>query len=65
MKILADSIVRKNPKIEKYDLYRILNDLIIEKWLSVSFQHPEFFGVLPKPLNFSDRYKNIFFLTSQ
>jgi hypothetical protein len=42
-----------------------LNELVIDKWLSVSFQQPEFFGILPKPLNFTDKYKHIFFLTAQ
>lgn len=64
VKILAESIQKKNPAITKVELYRILNELIVDKWLSVSFQQPEFFGILPKPLNFSDRYKNIFFHTA-
>jgi len=37
IKILADSIQSKNAKITKQELYRILNDLVIDKWLSVSF----------------------------
>jgi hypothetical protein len=45
----------------KIELYIILNELIIEKWLSASFKNPEFLGILPKPLNFSDRFKFIFF----
>jgi hypothetical protein len=64
VKILADNIQKKNPKMQKVELYRILNELIVDKWLSVSFNHPEFFGILPKPLNFSDKYKNIFFHTA-
>jgi GTPase-activator protein for Ras-like GTPase len=64
LKLLADSIQRKNPKLPLTDVYRILNELIIERWLSVSFSQPEFFGILPKPLNFSDRFKYIFFNTA-
>jgi hypothetical protein len=63
-KLLADSIQKKNPKMTNLDIYKILNEFIIEKWLSVSFQQPEFFGILPKPLNFSDRFKFIFFNTA-
>jgi hypothetical protein len=65
LKLFADSIQRKNPKLPLTDVYRILNELIIERWLSVSFSQPEFFGILPKPLNFSDRFKYIFFNTAQ
>jgi len=65
VKILADSIKTKNPQMSREELFFILNDLIIDKWLSLSFLQPEFFGILPKPLNFSERYKQIFFLTAQ
>lgn len=65
VKILADSIKSKNPQMSREELYCILNDLIIDRWLSSSFLQPEFFGILPKPLNFSERYKQIFFLTAQ
>jgi hypothetical protein len=51
--------------MSREELYFILNDLIIDRWLSLSFLQPEFFGILPKPLNFSERYKQIFFLTGQ
>lgn len=37
VKILAESIETKNPCLTKIELYRILNDLIVDKWLSVSF----------------------------
>lgn len=37
VKILAESIETKNPYLTKIELYRILNDLIVDKWLSVSF----------------------------
>jgi hypothetical protein len=60
-KILSDAIQNKNPFMKKLEVYKVLNELIIEKWLSVSFKNPEFFGMLPKPLNFSDRFKFIFF----
>jgi hypothetical protein len=36
-KILSESIAQKNPLMSDIEIYRILNDLIIEKWLSVSF----------------------------
>lgn len=65
VKLLAESILSKNPQFTKVELYRILNELIVDRWLSVSFLQPEFFGILPKPLNFSDKYKNIFFHTAQ
>jgi hypothetical protein len=65
LKVLGDSLQAKTPSMSKLELYRLLNELVIDKWLSVSFQHPEFFGILPKPLNFTDKYKNIFFLTAQ
>ncbi|CDW80527.1 UNKNOWN [Stylonychia lemnae] len=65
IKILADSIQRNKPDISKADLYRILNDLLIDKWLSQSFSIPEFYGILPKPLNFLDKHKYIFFQTAQ
>jgi GTPase-activator protein for Ras-like GTPase len=65
LRILGDSLQSKNPSMQKVDLYRILNELVIDKWLSVSFAQPEFFGILPKPLNFTERHKNIFFLTAQ
>ncbi len=65
IKIFADSLIMKDPTLSKEDLYRILNELVVDKWLSVSFQQPEFFGILPKPLHFSEKYKNTFFLTAQ
>jgi hypothetical protein len=65
IKILADSIQSKNAKLTKQELYRILNDLVIDKWLSVSFSQPEFFGILPKTIHFNDRFRNIFFHTAQ
>ena len=37
VKILGESIETKNPCLTKIELYRILNDLIVDKWLSVSF----------------------------
>lgn len=47
--------------MSKTELYIILNELIIENWLSISFKNPEILGIFPKPLNFSDRFKFIFF----
>jgi hypothetical protein len=65
LRILGDSLQSKNKNLTKIEVYRLLNELVIDKWLSVSFLQPEFFGILPKPLNFTDSYKNIFFLTAQ
>ncbi len=36
-KILADAIQKKNPKMTNIEIYKILNEFIIEKWLSISF----------------------------
>lgn len=65
VKILAETIIKRQPNIQKIDLYRILNELIVDKWLSISFMQPEFFGIMPKPLNFGDKHKSIFFATAQ
>jgi hypothetical protein len=36
-KILSDAIKNKNPFMKNLEVYKVLNELIIEKWLSVSF----------------------------
>jgi hypothetical protein len=61
LKILADNIQQKKPDMPKPELYRILNELLVDGWLSQSFNLPEFYGILPKPLNFNDKHKTIFF----
>ena len=61
IKILADNIQQKKPDMPKTELYRILNELLVDDWLSQSFNLPEFYGILPKPLNFNDKHKTIFF----
>ena len=37
IKIFADSLLSREPNMQKEDLYRILNELVVDRWLSVSF----------------------------
>jgi hypothetical protein len=37
LKVLGDALQAKTPSMSKLELYRLLNELVIDKWLSVSF----------------------------
>jgi len=64
-KMLADKIISTYPELSKSELFRVLYELLVHRWLSVPFLVPEFYGILPKTMSFSDKYKSIFFATAK
>ena len=61
VKLIIQEIHFRKINLTREEVTKIINELVIVKWLSKNFMIPEFYGVLPKPENFTESHKQIFF----